>query len=211
MSSSAPDSPDHPSQSTVIANSPFELGRASAEIGLPQAELPQLRKPGATRRLDGVLHDAGEELDAAGAAANECAAETSAQAQLRKRPPSVWATEADLAQTTGGAATKGSEYDESPIVLPGQTLSDASQRELQRMLASLRDDPPPPPRSSADGPNCVECAVGVRERKMPGCEHIMLCGACADEAAAWVRRHPASVRAQAAAQLSRIECGVCAD
>ena len=83
MSSSAPDSPDHLSQSTVIANSPFELGRASAEIGLPQAELPQLRKPRATRRLDGVLHDAGEELDAAGAAANEVgAAETSGQAQF---------------------------------------------------------------------------------------------------------------------------------
>ena len=206
MRSSVPDSPEQPSQSTVIANSPSELGRVSEEIGddLRQPKLPQLRRPGATRRLDTVLHDAGEELDASGAA------ETSAQAQLRKRPPSVWATEADLAQTTGGAATKGSEYDESPIVLPGQTLSDASQRELQRMLASLRDDPPPPPRSSADGPNCVECAVGVRERKMPGCEHIMLCAACAKEADKWVRGHPPEARAGAAAELSRFECAVCA-
>ena len=191
---SAADSPAQSSQSTEIAPSPHDRS-LPGDIADVAQELPRPRKLAVARRsLDGVLRGAGGQPVAAGSYSGTAAAPDA---------PSTWATKA--------AAAPDSEYDESPLALPGLTLTDASQRELQQMLASIRDNPAPPPPPSVDGTSCVECADGVRERKMPGCEHIMLCAACADEADAWVRRHPASVRAQAAAQLSRIECGVCAD
>ena len=59
------------------------------------------------------------------------------------------------------------------------------------------------------GSDCVKCFVGARERCMPGCEHVMLCGSCGDAMTRMLSGRPTAVKARIAARLSEMWCIEC--